>query len=452
MSSFSTNPSNSPSPSSSSRPTDDTLWSLTAASMPTILILGGSYGGLQCASTLIKGGLPEGWRVIVVDRNDHFNHLYVFPRVSILPEYAPKAFIPITQLLPPPHLYLHSTLISLSATHATVSLPPSSQTPTTLSIPYQYLVYALGGSLPPPIDLSKSDGTKAAGLEMLKIEKKKIDSLKKGGRVLVIGGGALGIQLASDVREAWKGEREVCLLHSRERLLNRFGERMHEETKSRFDALGITYFLGERAIIPPEGFNLNCTTPKSVTTSKGNVIQCDVILMCTGQTPLSHHLIPHFNSCIDPKTKLVRVLKTTQIESGEATGETAGVDGRMFAIGDCCYQQDVVMAGYTAYNQGTVAGKNILKHISHSTPSTSASSSTTPSTPLKLDEYEWEAPAIKLTLGILNYMIQTPDDSDESIDPKQRPAKYIVGENGEEDLGVDGMWKFFGVGDVDRTE
>jgi len=66
---------------------------------------------------------------------------------------------------------------------------------------------------------------------MLKIEKKKIDSLSKGGRVLVIGGGALGIQLASDVREAWKGEREVCLLHSRERLLNRFGERMHEESE-----------------------------------------------------------------------------------------------------------------------------------------------------------------------------------------------------------------------------
>jgi len=72
--SFSTNPSNSPSPSSSSpRPTDDTLWSLTTASIPTILILGGSYGGLQCASTLVNGGLPEGWRVIVVDRNSHFN-------------------------------------------------------------------------------------------------------------------------------------------------------------------------------------------------------------------------------------------------------------------------------------------------------------------------------------------------------------------------------------------
>jgi len=69
--------------------------------------------------------------------------------------------------------------------------------------------------------------------------------------------------------------------------------------------------------------------------------------MCTGQTPLSHHLLPHFPSSIDEKTKLIRVLKTTQIESGEGTGETIGEDGRMFAIGDCCYQQDVVMAGYS---------------------------------------------------------------------------------------------------------
>lgn len=154
--------------------------------------------------------------------------------------------IPIrSPVLPAPHLYLHSSLLTLSPTHATISLPPLSHKPTTLTIPYQYLVYALGGSLPPPIDLSKGDGTKETGLKRLRAERDKIESLGKGGRVLVIGGGALGIQFATDVKEVWGDDRKVIMLHSRERLLPRFGERMHIESE-----LQRSVFLSEREGLP----------------------------------------------------------------------------------------------------------------------------------------------------------------------------------------------------------
>jgi pyruvate/2-oxoglutarate dehydrogenase complex dihydrolipoamide dehydrogenase (E3) component len=48
---------------------------------------------------------------------------------------------------------------------------------------------------------------------------------------LVIGGGALGIQLATDVKEV-HGETEVTVLHSREQLLPRFDKQMHEHGKA----------------------------------------------------------------------------------------------------------------------------------------------------------------------------------------------------------------------------
>lgn len=59
----------------------ETLKSLTDPDsvFQTILVLGGSYGGFQAANTLIEGLVASEkndgkvWRVIIVDRNSHFN-------------------------------------------------------------------------------------------------------------------------------------------------------------------------------------------------------------------------------------------------------------------------------------------------------------------------------------------------------------------------------------------
>ena len=38
----------------------------------TVVVLGASYGGAR-AARLLSQSLPEGWRVVVIDRNSHMN-------------------------------------------------------------------------------------------------------------------------------------------------------------------------------------------------------------------------------------------------------------------------------------------------------------------------------------------------------------------------------------------
>lgn len=70
-------------------------------------------------------------------------------------------------------------------------------------------------------------------------------------------------------------------------------------------------------------------------------------LLCTGQTPNSHHLIPSFPNSVNPSNRKIHVLPTTQIATGP--GLTAAIeDGRWFAAGDCC-ETEAIQAGYSPF-------------------------------------------------------------------------------------------------------
>lgn len=66
--------------------------------MKTVIVLGGSYSGSRAAELLAKS-LPKGYRIVLIERQSHFNHLYLLPRHSIVPNYAHQAFIPYDNLL-----------------------------------------------------------------------------------------------------------------------------------------------------------------------------------------------------------------------------------------------------------------------------------------------------------------------------------------------------------------
>ncbi|KAJ7034792.1 hypothetical protein C8F04DRAFT_1395167 [Mycena alexandri] len=104
-------------------------------------------------------------------------------------------------------------------------------------IAFDYAVYALGSHLPLPLDLSHAapddkpsaghayNGNKAESIAWLKRKQAVIESTAS---VLIVGGGALGIQFAADIAAVYPAKL-VTLLHSRARLLPRFDSAMHTE-------------------------------------------------------------------------------------------------------------------------------------------------------------------------------------------------------------------------------
>ncbi|KZS95167.1 hypothetical protein SISNIDRAFT_439211 [Sistotremastrum niveocremeum HHB9708] len=236
--------------------------------MKTVVVLGGSYGGARAAAVLAQG-LPENWRIVLIDRNSHANHLYVLPRYAVLPGHEHKAFIPYTGLFPSSsrHLVLHAHVTSISSTHISLSRSFPQYTLSD-SIEYDYCIYALGSKLPEPIDIwsdagfeenraraesdgevegkevqeRQSPGTKKAGMQWLVRGQERI---RQSQEILIIGGGALGIQFASDIKDVYP-EKNVTLLHSRSRLLPRFDCVMHSEIIKSFDDLGVRTILNDR--------------------------------------------------------------------------------------------------------------------------------------------------------------------------------------------------------------
>jgi D-arabinose 1-dehydrogenase-like Zn-dependent alcohol dehydrogenase len=58
----------------------------------TVLVLGASYAGHRAIQMLLAQ-LPADWRVVVLERNTHANHLYAFPRVAVVKGHEEKVSV-----------------------------------------------------------------------------------------------------------------------------------------------------------------------------------------------------------------------------------------------------------------------------------------------------------------------------------------------------------------------
>ncbi|KAI0824370.1 FAD/NAD-P-binding domain-containing protein [Trametes gibbosa] len=486
--------------------------------LKTVAVLGASYGGARAAQ-LLANDLPQGWRVVLVDRNSHMNHLYVLPRYAVLPGHEHKAFIPYDNVfqLPtaydatksdePPvdlsrHVMLHARVTELMPHELTLdkSFPEHGISNT---LRFEYLVYALGSHLPSPINLwgsvadevEKDDvvdvvrGTKEGGVAWLKKFQKRVE---RASSVLVVGGGALGIQYATDIAEIHPGS-QVTLLHSRHRLLPRFDDGMHTEILSTLSALNVCTILGDRLDLSSLSDRKNRAAERIVRTQSGREIRAELVLLCTGQTPnttLLSNVFPNVIIADGPNKGMARVRRTLQLaepvddlpeepnppaevfapETSIATPITEGpttepsspdlsdssldeleedeeeeepepieedphtrvAAEHIFAIGDAADAFGAVNAGHNAFFQGEVAARNIVKLIKRSEYATHDSPAVpTVDDDLELQKYVPGAPAIKVSLGLTKSVYQ---------------FQGMIGTRDKEpaDLDVHLIWRYFG--------
>lgn len=96
---------------------------------------------------------------------------------------------------------------------------------------------------------------KLDGVEYLRKHAKKVMESK---RLVFIGGGAVGVQLATDAKELYP-EKSVTLVHSRPAVMNRYHPKLHQLIAERCSELGIDLVLGSRVKLPPEGYPIDGT-------------------------------------------------------------------------------------------------------------------------------------------------------------------------------------------------
>ncbi|KAF9150940.1 hypothetical protein BG015_007244 [Linnemannia schmuckeri] len=320
-----------------------------------IVIVGGSCVAIAAALEA-KKSLPSTHRVIIIEKHSHFHYMFAFPRACVIEGWENELFVPYTNLYDSPEKgqVIQALATNITKTHVEIDRPIEGFG---TSIEYEYLIYATGARHPEPGNLNDHD-TKTGAVQRLKEVQAKI---RKATKILLIGGGAVGLELAAEIREHFP-EKEVTLVHSRDRYMPSYKTSMHAKTVAILAEFGVREIRGDRVIVPEGGFKDDFKMIK-VATRDGKEIESDLQIMCTGMTPQSDLLSKLSPQSINPKNRLVKTKPSLQIVDDAFPN--------IFTAGDVADLEDIKTGG-AAWRQGITCMKNIINMISNpETPSAS---------------------------------------------------------------------------------
>ncbi|KAF5364848.1 hypothetical protein D9757_011275 [Collybiopsis confluens] len=340
------------------------------AGKPSIVVVGGSYVG-NAAVEEITALVHKTHNVILVEKNSHFRHLFAFPRIHAVIGFEPKAFVPYTrpgsssaasffaavngpsssaneavegyEPLPSDSIKIVNDIVTSISSDA-VALGDGNK-----SLPFDFLVLATGTGPKGPRGLLGQD--KKHGVEISRLHQ---ENVKKAKRIVIVGGGAYGIQLATDLKTHGPTQsKHVTIVHSRPRLLNRFHEGLHDISADKCKELGIDVILGKRVVVPQDGFPpKTADEPFEIEFVGGGSVHGDLVIQCTGGVPLSSPLKDLAPSAIN-EYGYIRVKPTLQIDTSISN---------IFALGDVA-DTGAHKAARPGRAQAAIVAQNIDKLI-----------------------------------------------------------------------------------------
>lgn len=295
-----------------------------------VVIVGGGYGGLQVAVQL-----DNYCRVTLIDPKDAFHHNMAGLRCVVEPSFIKKTLIPYEDSLRHGS-FVKDRVVSCNISRKTVTLASGTE------ITYDYLVFACGSSVPFPGKVPL--GTSMKDAEQLYREC--ADQVAKSDRIVVIGGGAVGLELVGELATDYPNKK-VTLMHNREQILDdRMAPKFIKKIRDGLKALKVETVLGERVDMDDLNFDSEkpwITGPVTLTTDKGTSVETDLVFRCTGmkvnsvayQSKLSDKMEKNGSLKVD------RFLQVEEIEN-------------VFAIGDCSNTPELKLAYIARLHADTV--------------------------------------------------------------------------------------------------
>lgn len=412
------------------------MGSLAATTPSTIAIVGGSYVGMRLAQALVPV-LPPTHRVVVVESNSHFHHLFTFPRFSVLHRGGEqKALIPYSHALEAGaagNTIIHAKALSIhtspsDATKGYLKLDRAANEGRD-TLEFDYLAIATGTQLREPWSLppTSHDGVNAKKQAVATLQSYQ-DAVKEAKHIVIIGGGAVGVQVACDISELYPlgSNKSVTLLHSRDRVMNKFHPNLHALVAERFASRNIDTHLGSRVVIPPSGFpSFKTGQVFDVELQNGNKVKADLVLMCTGQTPRSS-LLSSFAPNSITADGFIDVLPTLQLKSAPV-----GLGEKIFALGDIA-NSGAAKTVRAAAGQIDVIKSNILSLIAAEHKGAGGKA--------ELKKFTPGPSGIHLSLGLYE-SVKFGNPAEEGGEPWCKGIEKDL----KLDMGIEGTWRKWGV-------
>jgi apoptosis-inducing factor 2 len=296
------------------------------ARKPTVVVVGGGYGGITVAKAL-----DETSDVVLVEPKDAFMHNIAALRALVDPSWLPRIFLPYAGLLP------HGRIVR---DRAVLVDPHRVVTASGEEISADFVVLATGSRYPFPAKTDLVD-THHAQEQVRRTNR----ALTQADRVLLVGAGPVGIELAGEIRSVWP-EKSIVLLDVADEILGGpYVPELKTELRRQLLESGVELILGSPLRRPPPTEPGDLAT-FTVTTEAGTVVEADIWFRCFGVIPTSDYLGAEL-AIARRSDGFIDVGPTLQV-----AGQT-----NVFAIGDIS-TADSKMAGF-ARHQAATAAENI---------------------------------------------------------------------------------------------
>ncbi|GKT94568.1 Amid-like NADH oxidoreductase [Colletotrichum tofieldiae] len=252
------------------------------------------------------------------------------------------------------------------------------------------------------------------------------ETVIKASSIVIVGGGAVGVQMATDLKESYP-DKEITLVHSRDHLMPLYHNKLDEIVKSRFDELGVKLITGTRAVV--HSANLVRDDGKiALKLTDGHELITDLVIPATGQTPNSgfvQTLEPSDDApLLNPANGFIKVRPTLQFKDSAYPN--------LFTAGDIA-DTGAHKAARPGAAQAQVVARNIIAMIEGREP---------------VEKISVSPPGIHLSLGLTKNMVfRNPNVAAGETEPT-----VIMRNDGKEDMNIDSVWERRGIKVADPKE
>jgi len=300
-----------------------------------VVIIGAGYGGVKAAADLKKAGV----RFTIIDPKEYFHHCFASLRAAVKPEEGVKVAIPLREAFGAS--FVQGMVHSLHMESKKVVLACGKE------IEFTHCIIAVGSLGPAP---ARSE--KVLISELLKDYEDVGKAIADAEKIVIVGGGAVGVEFAGEICDQYKGK-DVTIVSSSEKLVCQdFDQKFYSNLQYYIDAAGVK-------VMPGRVSNLSELVPNVLSKQEvmvGNTrLEAELVLVCAGLPPnkasVARIVAPHHRD----SSGRIQVNQYFALEGQPA----------VFAIGDCCNTPGHKLGVYAMKQAEMVVG-NIIKEASGS--------------------------------------------------------------------------------------
>ena len=236
----------------------------------TVAVVGGGYGGIAVAKAL-----DEIADVRLIEPRETFVHNVAALRAVTDPDWIGRLFLPYSRLLARGRV-IRDRAVRVDA--GSVTLGSGER------IGAHYIVWRPGSRYPFPAKLDLDEAL-AASAKLHATHQ----ALASAGRVLLLGAGPVGLELAGEIKAAWPGKSVTIVDPAHDILSGAYPDEFRAELHGQLAALGVTLILG--ASLAAESLPGPAVAQTfTATTQNGTAIAADIWFRCYGVEPVTDYL------------------------------------------------------------------------------------------------------------------------------------------------------------------